>query len=298
MGHRIAHITFEDLRKWDGHVANIKGLFTNCTDSFTCYNAPSHELPSCDELDNTDALLLTGSHYSAHDDSLPWLPKAQATLRSAALKARSTGRPKIFALCFGCQLLARALTGRVGPNPSNAFVAKVEHLRMRNDSLSQLPATQHAQRLFPHPVDHSTGMLCDIRLLESHGDQILELGDECDWFAESDTAAYEGFMYGKSVVALQGHPDLSILELSNIIIEPLMQKGRIPPEEAREEHARALREPNSSLFFIALIRSFLHFDDTSETADDVIAAVKKKEACLREAQGGQLPETPKGLESP
>ena len=61
-------------------------------------------LPS---LDDADLFFVMGSPESAHDDSLPWLAKEIKWLEAAL----AAGKP-MMGICFGSQIIARALGGR------------------------------------------------------------------------------------------------------------------------------------------------------------------------------------------
>ena len=71
----------------------------------------SRSLPSTAGL--YDVIFIGGSHYSAYED-LPWI----STLMDVLPQYAATGRVRLVGLCFGHQLLARALGGSVGKNPS------------------------------------------------------------------------------------------------------------------------------------------------------------------------------------
>lgn len=58
-----------------------------------------------------DAVLLSGSVASANDEA-PWMQALEALVRR-----RHAARQAIGGLCFGHQLIAKALGGRVGPSP-------------------------------------------------------------------------------------------------------------------------------------------------------------------------------------
>ncbi len=67
----------------------------------------SGEVPS--DLDDVDGVLTCGGAQSVHDD-LPWLEAEMGYLREAHERALP-----IVGICLGCQVLARALGGAVGP---------------------------------------------------------------------------------------------------------------------------------------------------------------------------------------
>ncbi|MEM7408379.1 MAG: gamma-glutamyl-gamma-aminobutyrate hydrolase family protein [Pseudomonadota bacterium] len=72
---------------------------------FGAYAALDGELP--ESPDACDAWLVTGSKYGAYDDE-PWIERLEAFLREAY-----AARAPLVGICFGHQLLAQALGGRV-----------------------------------------------------------------------------------------------------------------------------------------------------------------------------------------
>ncbi len=62
------------------------------------------------DLDDVDGVITCGGGQSANDESLPWLEAELEYLR----RAHAMALP-IIGLCLGCQLLAKALGGTVGP---------------------------------------------------------------------------------------------------------------------------------------------------------------------------------------
>ena len=55
-----------------------------------------------------DVVIPLGSEFAPYQDEIPWIPKEAELLRQVHESGRS-----VFGICFGGQLLARALGGRV-----------------------------------------------------------------------------------------------------------------------------------------------------------------------------------------
>jgi GMP synthase (glutamine-hydrolysing) len=71
-----------------------------------------HPPGSFSDLDAVEFIVVLGSSESAYDDSVGWLSAERALLRGAL----NAGTP-IFGICFGAQLLSRALGGVVDRAP-------------------------------------------------------------------------------------------------------------------------------------------------------------------------------------
>jgi len=124
----------EDLAKWDGISAPLfLDRFARDGDEWSVVRAAKGEkLGSPSEL---DAVILTGSHYSANDDE-PWIADLCEWLR-VAVTGTPQG-PRVFAACFGHQVLARALGGEVSTNPGGEFFFRAAHVAPR-PAFARLP---------------------------------------------------------------------------------------------------------------------------------------------------------------
>jgi len=69
------------------------------------------DLHSYPPLDEVDAILITGSRHTAYDDD-PWILK----LVEYARQALETGRIRVVGVCFGHQIIGRAMGARLGRN--------------------------------------------------------------------------------------------------------------------------------------------------------------------------------------
>ena len=79
------------------------------------------------------------------------------------------GGVKILATCFGSQVLAHALGGRAGPNPSRKFVLQREDNVRVGDALKARADYKAAAEMFPPMAE---GRLA---VYQSHGDCVVEL---------------------------------------------------------------------------------------------------------------------------
>jgi GMP synthase-like glutamine amidotransferase len=137
-------------------------------------------------LDAFDGWLVSGSADSAYDDR-PWIPPLEDALR--AMIAREV---PLVAVCFGHQLLAQAMGGRVAKSPDGwgAGVHAYELLRTGE----------------PWMVPPSDGPL---RIIASHQDQVVELPDGAVLLARTDHCPVAAYTLGPAALAIQPHPEFT-----------------------------------------------------------------------------------------
>lgn len=124
---KLACLEADDSEKWQGlTLVYFRDAFSlHPDDEVTLFDcAVKGEFPSVEDVENGrfDAIFIGGSRYSAYDDS-PWIMRLRNELIPAYYASKKV---KLIGICFGHQLLAQALGGRVGKNPSQRFVLKVE----------------------------------------------------------------------------------------------------------------------------------------------------------------------------
>jgi GMP synthase (glutamine-hydrolysing) len=130
-------------------------------------------------------VLMTGSPDSVTAPE-PWMDDAAAYMLAAART-----RP-VLGVCFGHQLLARALGGRVERNPRGREAGTVEvHLTeagTRDPLFAGTPRTLLVQ--------------------ETHADHVVELPSEAALLAGNDFSPVQAFGVGEGIRCVQFHPEM------------------------------------------------------------------------------------------
>ena len=129
---RVALLDCEDASKWSDHLDIWRDAFAGADDDiavleWTRYRGCLGELPTTSALDSFDAIVVPGSHHTAVAPAdgqrrPPWMQDAMDLIRSVVTR----GHPQLFCACFGHQLLAAALGGRV--EHGEKFVFKAEEI--------------------------------------------------------------------------------------------------------------------------------------------------------------------------
>ncbi|HUJ76444.1 MAG TPA: type 1 glutamine amidotransferase, partial [bacterium] len=161
-----------------------------------------------ERVEQFQGYLITGSRASAYDEA-PWVRTLLELAR--AVHAR---RLPLLGICFGHQVLAQALGGRVRPGPDGWQIGTVA-LRLEPAAL----AARHPALALAQP-----------RVLELHRDVVTELPPGAVHLAGSERTAHEMFALGETTLGLQGHPELDAQAIREAV-EKLAEVGALLPGE-------------------------------------------------------------------
>jgi glucosinolate gamma-glutamyl hydrolase len=143
--------------------------------------AEASQLPNLAELGDFDGFVIPGSRYNATDDE-PWIEPLCETIRAAHAQGKT-----LFGICFGHQVIAKALGGVAGPAlPYNFTVDDIE----LQPAASQL-----------------LGGRSTIALYKSHGQQVLQAPPGAKVIARSIRTPVEMYTLDGNVFCCQGHPE-------------------------------------------------------------------------------------------
>lgn len=170
----------------------------------TTIEAHQGQLPT--SVTDWDAYLITGSYAGVYE-KLPWINKLSQFTR----KAYETGVPLV-GICFGHQLLAHALGGKVQKAEVGWGLGVMETVISRHYSwMGQ---------------DHEPSV---VELIYMHQDQVMSLPASATTFASTEICPYAGFTLGPKALALQGHPEFTP-QLTERLIRELWDK--FPEQQA------------------------------------------------------------------
>jgi GMP synthase (glutamine-hydrolysing) len=170
------------------------------------------------------AVIITGSSASVTERA-PWMLAAEAELRRAV----ASGTP-VFGICFGHQLLAQALGGRVAKNPLGREIGSV--------ALS----TAGADALFD-------GLESTLVANMTHVDAVVELPAGAVVVARSELDPHAALRFGERVWGVQFHPEIDAEVLADYVAgrhDLIVSEGL-----DAERIAREIRETPASRALIA-----------------------------------------------
>ncbi|KAM0061959.1 putative glutamine amidotransferase [Helianthus debilis subsp. tardiflorus] len=211
-------------KKYGGYLGVFLRMLAEEGELWDVFHVASGNFPDEKQTQLYDGFVITGSCNDAHGDDA-WIIE----LLNLVNKLDSMNK-KILGVCFGHQILARALGGKVGRALSGWDIG----VRTINFS----PSTKMFTRL---------EMPVALSLIECHRDEVHELPSEVEVLAWSDKTRVEVFRYGDHIMGVQGHPEYTkdiLLHLidkllqRNLIEEPYAVKARANIEEMEPD-----REP-------------------------------------------------------
>ncbi|MBL4834145.1 MAG: gamma-glutamyl-gamma-aminobutyrate hydrolase family protein [Pseudomonas sp.] len=189
------------------------------------YRVMDGEYPS--DLTECAAYLTTGSKFGVND-GLAWIDALEEFVRQLWDQ-----RIPLVGVCFGHQLMAKALGGTVGKSEKGWGVGV---------SFNQVVARKGWMDPWQEKLD----------LIVSHQDQVVQLPAQAEVLVSSVFCPYYVVQYGGHFMSVQGHPEFC-KSYSRDLME--MRKGAIPDARLREGQVSLYAEVDSEL----MMRWILNF---------------------------------------
>jgi GMP synthase-like glutamine amidotransferase len=187
------------------------------------YDVQAGALPP--DVGRHDAYLITGSSAGVYED-LPWIPKLMTFIRAAS------GKAKLVGICFGHQIMAEALGGRVEKS------AKGWGAGLHSYPIVARPAWLDGPSLVSAPA--------------SHQDQVVSQPPGTEIVASSLFTPYAGLAWSDgNAISFQFHPEFSPDFAKALIAQ---RYDRVPDPEAA---ITSLDGPNDNARVGDWIRRFL-----------------------------------------
>lgn len=184
--------------------------------AFRTWSVVDGDLPG--SVEEADGWLITGSRHGAYEPH-PWIPPLEDFIRAV----RDDGRPLV-GVCFGHQIVAQALGGRVEKFAGGWSVGRQRY-------------TLEGQ---------------EMSLNAWHQDQVVEPPAGAETVGSSDSCAHAALLVGDNILTVQPHP-----EFGASMIEGLIRiRGGNLPDTLRAAAMQALPEPTDNAALGARIARF------------------------------------------
>ncbi|XP_042515355.1 gamma-glutamyl peptidase 5-like [Macadamia integrifolia] len=222
---------------YSGYFNVFKNAFADEGETWEMFSVVDGVFPDMDELHKYDGFVISGSPYDAYGND-PWVLKLCSMLQKLDFMGK-----KVLGICFGHQVLCRALGGKVeracgGWDLGLRKVSMVEDLPPCGffDGLKEIPST--------------------LTIIECHQDEVREVPMGAKVIAFSDQTGVEMFNLDHHILGIQGHPEYTKDILCNII-DRLANTNSIKKEFAELVKSRLeIAEPDRK-FWLKICKNFL-----------------------------------------
>ncbi len=185
---------------------------------FINYDILNDELPQSPSM--ADGWLITGSKYSAYEDH-SWIKPLENFIKNSY----DNNIPMV-GICFGHQIIAKALGGKVEKWKNGWSVGATEYKLINSDKI-----------------------LCQNAM---HQDQVTVIPDGATVIATSSFCKYAAMSYGKKALTWQCHPEFSSEFMKDLIIS----RQDILPVEIAKNALESLKKPLTTDYIIQEIVDF------------------------------------------
>ncbi|XP_031126059.1 gamma-glutamyl peptidase 5-like [Ipomoea triloba] len=200
-------------KKYGGYFGVFVKMLGEEGEIWKVFHVAKGEFPTDAEIGEFDGYVITGSCNDAHGNDI-WICKLLNLLNKLDAMKKN-----ILGICFGHQILGRALGGKTGRATSgwDIGVTAVHISSSKLFSSLNLPASLH--------------------VIECHRDEIIELPEKAEIMAWSNKTGIEMFRYGDHIMGIQGHPEYT-KDILVHLIDRLSQRNLIQDDVAISAKAK------------------------------------------------------------
>ncbi|KAL2458220.1 Class I glutamine amidotransferase-like superfamily protein [Abeliophyllum distichum] len=196
------------------------------------------QFPDRDDLQNYEGFVISGSPHDAYGDEY-WILELCFLLQTLFAMQK-----KVLGICFGHQVLCRALGGKVGKAYSGwdigirkvRFTENFSFYGFLDGSFDEIPPT--------------------LSIIECHQDEVCEVPVGAQVLACSDKTGVEMFIFGDNILGIQGHPEYTKDILDNLI-DRLLSNNSIEKGFAEEAKLKLMKTEADRKYWEKICKSFL-----------------------------------------
>lgn len=170
-------------------------IFKKHREHWRYYKAYEGDLPTEEDLKKLKGIIIPGSSHSAYDTSVHWFKDLFSLINKVHNDYKHIN---LLGVCFGAQVIAQALGGKVAKMEGKEFIRGGETLNVQ-------PAFYNLEYIKDLGLNPNVPLV----ISQAHLDHIVELPQEAICQASSINTNVEVFTIGNNILALQGHPEFN-----------------------------------------------------------------------------------------
>lgn len=226
-------------KKYGGYFTLFASLLSEPGETWDLFRVVDHQFPATEDLCNYHGFVVTGSRYDAHGNDL-WILKLCNLLQT--LYAMDI---KVLGICFGHQVLCRALGGKIGRSLAGWDIG-VRKIRVSDKLSAKYPG-------FKIPSV--------ISIIECHQDKVYRAPLGAEIVGSSVKTNIEMFCVGDNIMGIQGHPEYTtdiLFHLVDGILDKNLAEVRVflNFQEKINEDALQKKQPDRDIWQ-KICKSFL-----------------------------------------
>ncbi|WP_116132232.1 type 1 glutamine amidotransferase [Tropicimonas sp. IMCC34043] len=214
---QTGHVAAELQSEFGEYADMFQRLLSGRDFAFQTWNVVDGEFPPGPEA--ADGWIITGSRHGVYEDH-PWIPPLEDLVRAI----RDSGRPLV-GICFGHQIIAQALGGKVVKFPGGWSVGRTDFT-----------------------IDGA-----HVALNAWHQDQVVVPPPGAETIGSSEFCEHAALAIGDSILTLQPHPEFDAGVIGGLI----RVRGDALPGQLTRHAADALEKPTDNDRFAQRIGDFL-----------------------------------------
>ncbi|GLU08064.1 hypothetical protein SLE2022_249930 [Rubroshorea leprosula] len=172
-------------RKYGGYFGMFVKMLAEEGEKWDAFRVGSGEFPNDNEIGLYDGFVITGSSNDAHGNDV-WICRLVALLKKI-----DSMKKKVLGICFGHQVLGRALGGKIGRNAAGWDIGATD-----------IQLSPSSAKLFS-----SLKIPATLPIVECHRDEVQELPPKVEVVGWSTKTGIEMFRCGDHLMGIQGHPE-------------------------------------------------------------------------------------------
>jgi GMP synthase-like glutamine amidotransferase len=221
-------------KKYGGYFSLYANFLSEAGEKWDFFRVVDGQFPDMDDLYKYDGFVITGSRYDAHGNDV-WILKLCHLLQTI-----NTMGIKILGICFGHQILCRALGG----NSGRALVGW--DLGLRKITVFDNLLAKYSSLKIPSMMS----------IIECHQDKVYEVPFGAEILASSLKTDIEMFSLGDNILGIQGHPEYTS-DILFILMDILLDKNLISEKMSDEARASFRNSVSDSNIWQKICKLFL-----------------------------------------